>query len=106
MELKVTATEAQKILSQIDNKAFQRGRKAHWKVGQTVSEKSANWLYCWAATGMGSVRTANAVQRAFDRILKPGYGTCNITLEQAQRNRYDRTRKKNKLGIQGTKHAI
>ena len=60
--LKCPAREAQDALAAVPHKRFQDVLAGHWHVDAdgAIDGRSVCWLYCWAKTGMGSLKAATA----------------------------------------------
>ena len=71
--LRCPAREAPEALAAVPHKRFQDVLAGHWHVDAdgAIDGRSVCWLYCWAKTGMGSLKAAEAAQAAFDQVWAP-----------------------------------
>ena len=92
----VSSHDAQIALSQIQHDVCQQGITTRW---HTYRDKNGNeqaraqsicWLYCWAATGMGSDRALRQAREAFDSIFYRSYNWLEqrLSLDVARQFRY------------------
>jgi hypothetical protein len=93
MRLKVSPEKARKLIGQISHATCQKGAERHWNASEdgSVPEKSANWLFCWGKTGMGSARAAEESRHVFDSIMSLSFAQYDglIHHEDARSNRYE-----------------
>ena len=91
-QLTSSVHEAQLALSRVPHKRFQDARAGHWRVGSDgrVDGRDVSWLFCWAKTGMGSLKAADAAQQAFDQVLDVSYSLfdARVDHEWAREKRY------------------
>jgi hypothetical protein len=92
MRLVVSAQEARAFIDQIPHATCRAAAGTRWFVQPDglVPEKSVNWLFCWAKTGMGSHKSAIEAQSVFDRILPVKFLDYDSTVahEYARKKRY------------------
>lgn len=96
IQMRVSAQEADDLLSNINYAIFQQGRESHWQTylnqnGQAQAPaQSICWLFCWAATGRGSENAKQQAQLAFDAIFDTSYDSLSqhLDLEEARKYRY------------------
>lgn len=90
--LKVSPQKAKMWIDQIPHENCRRGGNTCWSVNSdgAVSEKSVNWLYCWAMTGQGSARARDEARLVFDKVLSVSFVTYNsaVSHEYARKHRY------------------
>ena len=96
IQMRVSAQEADDLLSNINYAIFQQGRESYWQTylnqnGQAQAlAQSICWLFCWAATGKGSENAKQQAQQAFDAIFDTSYDSLSqhLDLEEARKYRY------------------
>jgi len=90
--LRCPAREAQDALAAVPHKRFQDVLAGHWHVDAdgAIDGRSVCWLYCWAKTGMGSLKAAEAAQQAFDQVVDVDYSLfdARVDHEWAREKRY------------------
>lgn len=79
IKLRVAEREADKVLQEVPHQAFQKALVRHWEMlsATEVSTKSVCWQFCWAKTGMGSLKAEDGARTAFDAILDISFEEFN-----------------------------
>jgi hypothetical protein len=92
IKIKITGDDAISLMREIPHNTCQTSVSRHWIVDDqgSVKAQSVLWLYCWAATGMGSVAAAEVATRTLNRILPISYEMLKTRLdhEWARKMRY------------------
>ena len=94
IQMKVSAQEAERELSQIGHKTFQEGFNKHWKYKTGTAQPTAQsicWLYCWAAAEeRGYKRVGALTRKAFNDIFDHSYDWLSqrLPLDAARYLRY------------------
>jgi len=92
IKIQVSRDEAENLMDTVFHKTFQKARKIHWRINEDgyIWPQSVLWLFCWAKTGMGSKKTAQASQQIFDKIFPFSYNFFNsrIPHNYAREKRY------------------
>ena len=76
VSLRVSREHALTVLDRVDHATYRKALvDGHWIVDSDghVKAQSVCWLFCWAKSGMGSERVAEAARLAFDEILDVPY---------------------------------
>jgi hypothetical protein len=80
------------LISKIEHGKCQDAMENHWiKRGHAgVTAQSICWLYCWAATGMGSAKAQRQAEAVFNTIFDKSYDSFNphTMHEYAEKHRY------------------
>jgi hypothetical protein len=92
VQLRCPAREAQEALAAVPHKRFQDVLAGHWRVDAdgAIDGRSVCWLYCWAKTGMGSLKAAEGARQAFDQVVDVDYSLfdARVDHEWAREKRY------------------
>ena len=87
-----SAHEAQVELEAVPHKRFHDVLAIHWHVDGAghIDGRSVCWLFCWAKTGMGSPKAAEAAQQAFEQVVDVSYSLFDARVEHewAREKRY------------------
>jgi hypothetical protein len=80
IKMRVSYEESERLVESIDHKSCKKAMKNHWiKEGHAgVTAQSICWLYCWAATGMGSAKAQRQAEAVFNTIFDKS--TTHLTL--------------------------
>jgi hypothetical protein len=92
MKLLVTNAEALRLIQSIPHASCIEGSKNNWVVSDqgNATAQSALWLFCWAKTGMGSRKAAQAAKEVFDQIFPVKFVEFDARVDHqyARDNRY------------------
>ena len=92
IKMRVSYEESERLVESIDHKSCKKAMKNHWiKEGHAgVTAQSICWLYCWAATGMGSAKAQRQAEAVFNTIFDKPYDSFNphTMHEYAGKHRY------------------
>lgn len=92
MQLLVSNAEAKRLVESIPHNTCVDASALHWSVSDqgNANAQSVLWLFCWAKTGMGSRRAADAAKAVFDQLFPVKFGEfdARVDHEYARDNRY------------------
>ena len=92
IKLRVTPKESLQAISTIRHKHCQQSIARRWRFDPegNICAQSICWLFCWAATGQGSLAAAQDATKVFDRIFNYSYEWLGryVSLYEARRLRY------------------
>ena len=86
ISMRVSSREAAEEISRIPHGNCQRGFETRWHIyrdengREQARAQSICWLYCWAATGQGSLGAQEAARQAFDNIFDRTYDWLHARL--------------------------
>jgi len=90
-KLKVTETEAEKMLSEVSGSEFKLGHSKYWKVEDGVAYySSVCWLYCWTLLENNYKGTMPGLDKLFNELFD---FTCEdfnkeVGLKKSEKYRY------------------
>jgi hypothetical protein len=96
MQLLVSNAEAKRLVESIPHNTCVDASAIHWTVSDqgNASAQSVLWLFCWAKTGMGSRRAADAARVVFEQLFPVKFTEFDARVDHqyARDNRYSAAR--------------